>query len=114
MPAQITIIGLGQIGASMGLALAAHREIILRVGHDKNKEVEREALKKGAVDKAEHNLPTAVRDARLVVLCLPMSQVRETLKIIAPDLAEGTVVMDTSPVKAVVAKWAKEILPEGC
>jgi prephenate dehydrogenase len=114
MPVQITIIGLGQIGASMGLALAAHKNSILRVGHDKKPEVEREALQKGVADKMEHNLPTAVRDAKLVVLSIPLSQVRETLEFIAPDLKEGTVVLDTSPVKADVQKWAKEILPRGC
>jgi prephenate dehydrogenase len=114
MPIQITIIGLGQIGASMGLALAAHKDAFLRVGHDKKPDVEREALQKGAADKMEHNLPKAVRDAKLVVLCIPISQVRETLEFIAPDLKEGTLVLDTSPIKADVQKWAKEILPEGC
>ena len=113
MPVQITIIGLGQIGASMGLALAAHKNAVLRVGHDKKLDVEREALQKGVADKMEHNLPSAVRDAKLVVLCLPVSQVRETLEFIAPDLKEGTVVLDTSPIKAGVQKWAKEILPDG-
>lgn len=114
MPVQITIIGLGQIGASMGLSLAAHKDSILRVGHDKKIEVEREALKKGAFDKVEHNLPAAVKDARLVVLALPVSQVRETLQFIAPDLIKGTIVLDTSPVKSDLVKAAKEILPEGC
>ncbi len=114
MPTQITFIGLGQIGASMGLALAAYKESILRVGHDKRSEVERDALKKGAADKVEHNLPRAVQDANAVVLSIPVSQVRETLEFIAPDLKEGTVVLDTAPIKADVQKWAKEILPEGC
>ncbi len=114
MPVQITIVGLGQIGASMGLALAAHKEAILRVGHDKSSDVEREASQKGVADKVEHNLPSAVRDAKLVVLCIPVSQVRETLEFIAPDLKSGAVVLDTTPIKADVQKWAKEILPEGC
>jgi prephenate dehydrogenase len=35
MPVQITIIGLGQIGVSMRLALASHKNAILRVGHNK-------------------------------------------------------------------------------
>ena len=113
MPVQITIIGLGQIGASMGLALAPHKDNILRVGHDKKTEVEREALQKGVADKMEHNLPSAVRNADLVVLCIPVSQIRETLEFIALDLKKGTVVLDTSPIKAGVQKWAKEILPEG-
>lgn len=111
MPVQITIIGLGQIGASMGLALAAHKESILRVGHDKKTDIEREALQKGAVDKVEHNLPNSVHDARLVVLALPVSQVRETLEFIAPDLKDGTIILDTTPVKAGAAKWARELLP---
>ena len=113
MPVQITIIGLGQIGASIGLSLAAHKNDILRIGHDKKLEVEREALQKGVADKMEHNLPSAVRDAKLVVLCLPISQIKETLEFIASDLKEGTVVLDTAPIKADVQKWAKQILPEG-
>jgi prephenate dehydrogenase len=113
MPVQITIIGLGQIGASMGLALAAHKESVLRVGHDKKRDVERDALQQDVADRMEHNLPSAVRDAKLVVLAIPVSQVKETLEFIAPDLQEGAVVLDTSPVKAGVQKWAKEILPDG-
>jgi prephenate dehydrogenase len=114
MAIQVTIIGLGQIGASMGLALSQHKNTVTVVGHDIELAVERAAEKKGAVNKAEHNLPRAVKDARIVVLALPVSQIRETLEFIAPDLMEGTVVADTSPIKAEVAKWAKEILPEGC
>ena len=114
MPVQITIIGLGQIGASIGMALAQHKNIVSTVGHDIELAVERAALKKGAVEKIEHNLPTAVKDSRIVLLALPVDQVRETLEFIAPDLMDGTVVIDTAPVKSEVAKWAKAILPEGC
>jgi prephenate dehydrogenase len=114
MPVQMTIIGLGQIGASIGLALARHKNIVSVVGHDKEFAVERSALKKGAVETTEHNLPKAVKDARIVILALPVHQIRETLEFIAPDLLPGTVVVDTAPIKSEVAKWAKDILPEGC
>ena len=114
MPIQITIIGLGQVGASIGLALATHKDSVLCVGHDKEFLIERAAQQKGAIDKTEHNLPKAVQDARLVLLALPVHQVRETLEFIAPDLMQGTVVVDTSPIKAGVANWAQEILPKGC
>ncbi len=112
MPVQITIIGLGQLGASIGLALAAHKEKILRVGHDVKPEAGREAQKKGAVDKSIHNLPDAVREAKIIVLAIPASGVRKTLEWIAPDLQEGSVVLDASPVKAAGAAWARELLPE--
>ena len=34
MTIQISIIGLGQIGASIGLALKDKKDLLLRVGHD--------------------------------------------------------------------------------
>lgn len=113
MPVQITIIGLGQIGASLGLALAAHKDKITTVGHDKDFGIERLAQKNGVVEKTNHNLPGSVEDASVVVLAIPVHQVRDTLGYIARDLKKGTVVVDTSPIKAEVAKWAQEILPDG-
>lgn len=111
MGIQITLIGLGQIGASIGLALGNHTDLVRRVGHDRELGVARKAEKIGAIDHAELNLPASVREADLVLLALPMDQIRETMEIIAPDLKEGTVVMDTSPVKEIVAAWASELLP---
>lgn len=111
MTVQITIIGLGQIGASIGLGLADQGEIIRRVGHDREIEIAHQAEKLGALDKAMNNLPAAVRQADLVILSLPMDQIRETMNLVAPHLKEGAVVMDTGPVKEVVAAWAGELLP---
>lgn len=113
MSVQITIIGLGQIGGSIGLALGGQKTLLKRVGHDKKVDVEKAALARGAVDEVKHNLPSAVREASLVMLCLPISQVRETLELIAPDLKEGAVVIDTAPVKSEVAKWAANLIPAG-
>ncbi|MBE7433353.1 MAG: prephenate dehydrogenase [Anaerolineales bacterium] len=112
MPVKITIIGLGQIGASMGLALAAHKDKVVTTGHDKEYSVEGRAKKLGAVDQTSHNLPNAVENADLVVLALPLTEIRDTFHYIAQDLRKDAVVVDTSPVKAQVAKWAQELLPE--
>lgn len=113
MTVQITILGLGQIGGSIGLALAEQKELLTRVGHDLDVKNARQAEKMGVVDKIEINLPKAIRDAEIVVLSLPVDQMRETLEFIAPDLREGAVIMDTGPAKEVVASWAAQYLPEG-
>lgn len=113
MSVRITIIGLGQIGGSFGLALADQKELFLRVGHDKEPEVARMAQKLGAVDQVSINLPASVRDSDVILLALPIDQIRETIEIIAPDLKEDVVVLDTAPVKEVVTAWAKELLPSG-
>ena len=113
MSVQITIVGLGQIGSSIGLALKAHEVSIRRVGHDKDPQAGKESQRIGAVDDVKYNLPASVRDAKIVVLALPLAEIRDTLKIIAPDLQEGALILDTAPAKATVAAWAKELLPAG-
>ena len=111
MTIQITIVGLGQIGGSFGLALAEQKDKLERVGHDISHDSARQAQKIGAVDRISINLPSAVRGADIVLLALPLDQIRETLEIIAEDLKEDVVLLDTSPTKEVVLSWVKELLP---
>ena len=111
MTVKITIIGLGQIGASLGLALANHKDQITTLGHDKSPELARKAQKQGAVESISYNLPASVEGADVIVLAIPFDQIHDTLKIIAQDVREDAVVMDTAPVKSAVAGWAKELLP---
>ena len=113
MTIRITIIGLGQIGGSIGLALAEKKEAVYRIGHDINLETARRAEKAGAVDKIAINLNSAVRDSDLILLALPIDQIHDTLEVIAANLKENATVMDTAPVKEIVAQWAGELLPKG-
>jgi prephenate dehydrogenase len=114
MTVRITIVGLGQIGTSVGLALKEQGDVLERRGYDRELGISRQAEKLGALDKVYINLPNAVSDADIVFLALPMHEIHETLKTIAPDLHDGAVVIDTAPVKGVVAAWSAELLPEGC
>ncbi len=113
MSVQITIVGLGQIGSSIGLALKAHGVDAHRVGHDKDPQAAKDSQQAGAVDDVKYNLPASVREAKIVILALPLAAVRETLEVIIPDLQEGTIILDTAPAKTTVAAWAKELLPPG-
>jgi prephenate dehydrogenase len=111
MTVKITIIGLGQIGASMGLALANHKDQVTTLGHDKSPEIARKAHKQGAVESISYNLPASVDEADVIVLAIPFDEIHDTLKYIAQDVREDTVVMDTGPVKSTVADWTRELLP---
>jgi prephenate dehydrogenase len=113
MAVQITIIGLGQIGGSIGLALAAHKDKIKRVGHNRDPEAARDAQKADAVDKIEYNLPASVVGSDVVVLAVPLNEVRDTLEFIRADLKEDAIVLDTSPAKRQGEAWARELLPAG-
>lgn len=112
MTIQITIIGLGQIGASIGLALAEHKNL-LRVGHDKNTTTAKAAQKLGAVDKVNRNLPSSVKDADIIILSLPLSEIRETIDYIKEDLKADAVILDTAPSKDTTSAWMQELLPAG-
>jgi prephenate dehydrogenase len=114
MTVQLTIIGLGQIGASIGLALENQPDKVTRTGSDFNTKVMQQAKKMGAVDKTTLNLNSAVRNADLVILALPLDQVREMVEVIGPALKKGAVLIDTAPIKAAVVNWAGQNLPEGC
>ena len=114
MTVQISIIGLGQIGASVGLALAGQKDRIIRIGNDKDLSIVQKAHKIGAIDEAVTNLHKAVENSDLILLTLPVDQLQETITMIAQTLKQGAVVMETSPVKGIVAEWMAELLPESC
>jgi len=114
MPTQLAILGLGQIGASIGLALDQHKDTILRVGYDPDKHRLQQAEKNGAIDRATTNLASAVQEAEIVLLAQPLSLIHETLRDMGKYLHPGTVVMETSLAKQAVIDWMIEILPPGC
>ncbi|MCP4515874.1 MAG: prephenate dehydrogenase/arogenate dehydrogenase family protein, partial [Delftia sp.] len=107
----ITIIGLGLIGGSIGLALQASGKAIHVVGHDIAPGVSRLAQKKGVVNKSNLNLPSACENADLLIIATPITASRETLADIKPHLKPGCVITDTAVLKGPVLAWAEEILP---
>ncbi|MHB8192317.1 MAG: prephenate dehydrogenase [Bellilinea sp.] len=112
MTVNLSVIGLNQIGVSIGLAIQAGSHPITRIGSDLDIGNERKALKMGAFDQVVHNLHEAVENADIVVLCLPVDDTRKTLEVIAQSLKPGAVVFDTSVLKSAAQNWAASIFSE--
>src|SRR5512142_2838744 len=74
---QLTIVGMGLIGTSLGLAVRQSKLGYQVVGHDLHHEATGKARKLGAVDRAEWNLPAAVEAADLVVVATPVLAVEQ-------------------------------------
>jgi prephenate dehydrogenase len=108
----VTIIGLGLIGGSIGLALRRSKrsgwEI---VGYSRRQETVASALSLGAIERGATNLRDAVKQADLVIIATPVLTVKEIFSGIATHLPSGCIVTDTASTKVQVIKWAKEILP---
>ncbi len=113
MTVQITIIGLGEIGGSFGLALNEQKSLLRRVGYDRDVKIARQAEKMGVVDRIETNLIKAVQDAEIILLCLPVDQIHEMIKTIAPVIKDGAVVMETGLAKHAASEWMEKQLPAG-
>lgn len=109
---QITIIGMNSIGASVGLALGAYQEKIVRVGVDRENDTLKKALKIGAVDKTSQNASSAVKDADVILLAEPLDQLLETLDIIQPYLKPGIHLLDASGVKEKINQHLLKVAPD--
>lgn len=112
---RLTILGLGPVGASLGLALgqADLPTPLRRVGHDPDPLRARAARQAGAIDQVALTLGGAVDGADFVVLALPPEETRKTLETIGPLLRPDAVVFDTLPAHAAAAHWAAHALPPG-
>ena len=109
---RITIVGLGFIGGSIGLALHRAGGDFEVVGHDRERSTAAQAQRIGAVDKTDWNLISACEDADLIVIATPVGGIQDTFKAIAPYLKAGCLITDTATTKVQVVKWAEEILPQ--
>jgi prephenate dehydrogenase len=108
-----TVVGLGKMGASMGLALKAYSKQpgnehqFSVTGYDGTPSLLDQATKLGAIDRGERNLAAAAQKADLVFLDLPFQDVEKALQVIGEVLKPGAVVMDASLLKEPSIQWAK-------
>lgn len=107
----VSIIGLGLIGGSLGLALRESSIDVAVAGWDRDPAVITAALERGAIDRPTFTLPEAVREADLVVVATPVMVVQAIFAQIAADLKRGAIVSDVGSTKAQVAAWARASLP---
>jgi len=91
---RIALIGLGQIGGSIGLALEAAGGW-RRVGFDMRPAVRREAHAKGAIDEIAPTLESACRAADLAVVAVPVDALPGVLDRAAAVLSPRAVLLDT-------------------
>jgi prephenate dehydrogenase len=114
----VTIIGLGRLGASIGLALNRYNQkgntphTFEVSGIEDRPAMLKEAEAKGAISKTMRNLYNAVKDRDIVVLALPYADVRRTYQNIGDAIRPGGVILDLSPLKMPSIGWAKEFLSE--
>jgi prephenate dehydrogenase len=110
----VSIIGMGRLGVSIGLALKAAQAGLTVLGHDRIEERTREAKEKlAAIDKAEWNLISAVEVADILILAMPLAELEDTLAVSGDEVQPHALVLDLSSLKGLGLKWAKRYLRRG-
>ncbi len=107
----VTIIGLGLIGGSLGLALRATCSDVVISGWDQSVAVMADAQQRGAITHVPQSLAEAVGSAELVIVATPIMAVRHVFALIAPHLRPNTLVTDVASTKAQIMTWAEDLLP---
>jgi len=108
---RIAVIGLGLLGGSVGLAIKAHLPGATTTGYDADPATRVRATERGLVDQVCDSAADAVKDAELVVLCVPVGAMAAAAKELAGTLPADALVSDVGSSKQSVAKALAEVLP---
>lgn len=111
LPRRLSILGVGLLGGSIGLAVKSAITSCEITGYGHRKSTLEMALANGVIDRAADSAAAAVNEADLVVLASPVGIFEQLLREIAPALREGAVVTDVGSTKRSVVRLAGEILP---
>ncbi len=106
---KITIIGVGLIGGSLGLALKEKKPNFKIIGIDKQEIIEK-AIIRGAIDEGTINLKEGIKEADVVILATPVKIILDLLPQINPFLKKGCLVTDTGSTKTQIVKKANKVL----
>jgi len=106
---KITIIGVGLIGGSLGLALKEKKPNFKIVGIDKQEIIEK-AIARGAIDKGTVNLEEGIKEADVVILATPVKTILDLLPKINSFLKKECLVTDTGSTKTQIVKRANKVL----
>jgi prephenate dehydrogenase len=101
---KITIVGVGLLGGSIGLAARRARIAGEIAGYVRSEKSVADCEKSGATDYATTDLLAAISNSDLIILCTPLAQMRPLVEQFLPALKRGAIVTDVGSVKADVVR----------
>lgn len=96
---KVTLLGVGLLGGSLGLALKKHGLAKRVHGYVRRAASIDECVQAGAVDSASCELEESVQGADLIVLCTPLAQMAELARSSLSATEPGTLITDVGSVK---------------
>lgn len=109
--ARVSIIGLGLIGSSITRAIKAQMPTVRVTGYDADVDVRARAVALGLCDDVTDQPGSAVIDADLVILCVPVGVMGTVAEAIADDVPSDAIISDVGSCKQSVAEALAAALP---
>ena len=106
----MTIVGVGLLGGSAGLALKADDPRIRIAGVGRRQRSLDAAMAAGAIDTAHFDAAEAVGQTDLVILATPVGAFELHMRAIGPVLSRGAIVTDVGSTKSGVVRAARRRL----
>jgi cyclohexadieny/prephenate dehydrogenase len=110
---KIALLGLGLIGSSIAHGVKANGLAKTIVGHAKSAETRKVAVEIGLVSEAFENPADAVKDADLVILCVPVGACGALTAAVGPYLKQGAILTDVGSVKGAIMRDCGPYVPKG-
>ena len=108
---RVALIGLGLIASSIFWASKRKDVSVHITGYSRSKETRNTARKIGLCDEVSDRVEDAVKDADLVILCVPVGAMEQVMLKIAPFLKAGATISDVGSVKRAVIDAVEPHLP---
>jgi prephenate dehydrogenase len=109
---KITVIGLGLLGGSVGLAVSRALTGVKTAGFSHRASTRAKARRLKVVDEVFDDIKASVKDADLVILATPIGNFEETFRQIANAIPAGCIVTDVGSTKLMPHRWADKCLPK--
>jgi len=109
---RVTIVGLGLIGGSLGMALRRKRLAHEVVGLSRKPSTIAQAKRRGAIDWGSTSAREAVHDADVVILATPVDTIVPQARRVARFMKPGSVLTDVGSTKARIVNNLEHALPK--
>lgn len=109
---QISVLGMGLLGASVTLAILRSSKGVKSVGYSHRAATRRKARQMGVAGRIADDICECVADADVVILATPICTFEGIMEQIGPSLKAGAIVTDVGSTKSMPHKWAAKKLGE--
>ena len=109
---RITIVGLGLIGGSLGMAIKRQRLAREVMGLSRTSSRIRRAMKRRAIDRGTTDPAAAVGEADLVIIATPVDRIVPCATRLARFMRPGSVLTDVGSTKQAIVRTLERRLPK--